>query len=644
MRKILAPIKVKALLRPAALLAALLGALALLLAGVPVHAASERILNFQSHVVIHPDSSMTVTEDITVRATGASIKRGIIREFPTTYQDRAGHTVKVGFRVDEVYRDGTKEPYHLSQVTNGVKIYVGKQDVFLQPGVYNYTIKYTTSRQLGYFQDFDELYWNVTGNGWTFAIDAAEAVIDLPPGAKVLQEAAYTGYKGAQGKNYTVRRGDGYVIFRTTRALAPHEGLTIAVAWPKGLVRQPTALEQDPTTFVALGGLLLLVGFYFFAWVKVGRDPAPGTIIPLFTPPQGYSPAAVRFIERLGFDHKAFAAAVVDMAVKGALLIQEDDGDYTLVRKAAGAASLSKGEQRLAAELFGGRESIKLENENHTYIKKAIDALKSYLKSEFQKNYFATNSMYLVPGLAITLAVLGAIVLFAPDTAAAAFSSLWLLVWTVACFFLAVTVYRKWQLVLGGGFRFGNFIAALGTTFFASFFFAGEILGSFFMVKTVSLPAVLLLAAMGLANALFYHLLKAPTQFGRKIMDQIEGFKMYLSVAEKERLEMLHPPEKTPELFEKYLPYALALEVENQWSEQFAGVLAQAGVGGQPYSPSWYSGSSWDRFDSSRFGSSLGNAFSGAISAASSPPGSSSGSGGGGSSGGGGGGGGGSGW
>ena len=634
----------KASLRPTAVLVMLLGALALLWATGPVLAAGERILNFQSHLAIHPDSSLTVTENLTVKAAGQSIKRGIVREFPTTYRDRHGHTVKVGFKVEEVHRDGKKEPHHLESVANGVKIYLGAKDVFLRPGVYTYTIKYTTTRQLGYFKDFDELYWNVTGNGWTFAIDAAEAMVDLPPGAKVLQDAAYTGYQGQQGHDFTVRRGDGFIRFKTTRSLAPREGLTIAVAWPKGLVRQPSALEKEPTTYVALAGLVLLVGFYLLAWIRVGRDPARGTIIPLFAPPQGFSPAAVRFVEQLGFDHKAFAAAVVDMAVKGSLLIKEDDGNYTLVRRDAGGANLSPGEQRVAAKLFAGGDSLKLGNENHAAIKSAIGALESYLKAEFEKKYFATNSIYLVPGIFITLASLGSMVLTAMDTAVAGFGSLWLLIWTVACYFLAVTVYRKWQLALGGGFRLGNYLGALGITIFASFFFIGEIFGSVLLVEAVSLLAVLLLAAMGLVNALFYHLLKAPTMFGRRIMDQIEGFKMYLSVAEKERLEMLNPPEKTPELFEKYLPYALALNVENQWSQQFAEVLAQAGAGGQAYSPIWYSGSSWDRFDSGRFGSSLGSAFSGAISSASSPPGSASGSGGGGSSGGGGGGGGGSGW
>ena len=234
----------------------------------------------------------------------------------------------------------------------------------------------------------------------------------------------------------------------------------------------------------------------------MGRDPARGTIIPLFTPPPGFSPAAVRFVERLGFDHKAFAAAVVDMAVKGYLLIQEDGGRIhpgTEGRR----HDLSRGEHKIADRLFGGgRKSLKLTNDNHTTIKGAIDALKGHPEGGVRKEILCHQLHvpgardYHYPGN------LGSIVVFAMDTAAAAFGSLWLLIWTVVCYFLAVMVYRRWQVALGGGFKLGNLLSAVGTTIFAGFFFAGEIPGSGMLVGAVSLPAVLLLAAMGLVNAL----------------------------------------------------------------------------------------------------------------------------------------------
>jgi uncharacterized membrane protein len=132
----------------------------------------------------------------------------------------------------------------------------------------------------------------------------------------------------------------------------------------------------------------------------------------------------------------------------------------------------------------------------------------------------------------------------------------------------------------------------------------------------------------------FYQLLKAPTTRGRRVIDKLEGLKMYLSVAEKDRFNLLNTPEKTPELFEKLLPWALALGVEQQWSEQFSDILAQA-IREGTYSPSWYSGH--HTFSTTSLASSLGASLSVSISSSSTAPGSSSGSGGGGSSGGGGG-------
>jgi uncharacterized membrane protein YgcG len=627
----------------------ILAILALLAGAVPAPAQSERILNFKSFIQVHSDASMTVTEEITVRADRQEIKRGIVRDFPTTYRDRLGNTVTVGFQVEEVLRDGRSEPYRIESAANGVKIRIGQKDVFLRPGDYTYTIRYRVDRELGFFKDFDELYWNVTGNGWTFAIDRAEAVIELPPGAKILKSVAYTGYQGDQGHDFTVQTGDHDIVFKTTRGLAPREGLTVAVSWPKGVVREPTSqdrvgffFQDNIATAIGLIWLAVLLAFYLWAWFRVGRDPAGGTIIPLFAPPSGFSPAAVRFVSRMGFDDKAFAASVVDMAVKGTVMIEESGGDYTLVRRDASIEALSRGEQLIAAQLFSRGGSIQLDNKNHTVIKGAIDALKKNLKMELEKIYFVTNSGYLGPGIAITLLGVALVVLMAPVRPAAAFGSVWLTIWTVACYFLAVTVYQKWRAARGGGLW--KLLGALATNLFALPFFVGEIFGVVMLSWALSIPAAATLAAMAFLNALFYHLLKAPTLSGRKIMDQIEGFKLYLSVAEQERLNLLNPPEKTPALFEKYLPYALALDVENAWSEQFAEVLARAGTETQPYSPVWYSGSSWDSFHTSSFADSLGSSFAGAISSSSTAPGSSSGSGGGGSSGGGGGGGGGSGW
>ena len=180
-------------------------------------------------------------------------------------------------------------------------------------------------------------------------------------------------------------------------------------------------------------------------------------------------------------------------------------------------------------------------------------------------------------------------------------------------------------------------------------FLGGLIFVLYFFSGIVSLPAALALMAGGVMAYVFYHLLKAPTAAGAKILDEIDGFRVFLDTAEKDRLEKLHPPEITPEVFERFLPYAIALDCENHWSKRFEAEAAAAAAdparaSAYGYTPLWYSGRSFDRLGTAGFVSAIGASVASAAASSSTAPGSSSGSGGGGFSGGGGGGGGGGGW
>jgi uncharacterized membrane protein YgcG len=593
-------------------------------------ASGERILSFTSYIQVQPDASLTVTEAIVVRATGDQIKRGIVRDFPTVYKDRFGNRVTVGFKVLEARRDGAHEPYRVESAATGRKIYLGQKDIFLSPGVYTYTLKYRTTQQLGFFREFDELYWNVTGNAWTFPLDQVEAEVVLPPGATVKQYACYTGALGSKGQDFRASVHHGRMVFTSTRGFTQGEGMTIAVAWPKGFVQSPTRLtriryflEDNPGAILAWLAVLAVLVYYLAVWFRVGRDPAKGLIIPLFEPPPGLSPAAVRLVKRMGFDDKAFAATLVQMAVKGWLIIEGHDGDFTLRRSGnQPSVPLTSLEVRILSKLFLGKDVLQMTASNQENIKSAENALKSNLEWEVEKKYFITNSGRLAWGVILSLLALVMAVLSAGDRDSmmiGGFLTLWLSIWTPVTIGLWVRA-GKGQMIFAIPFTFFMVLAIIILFFFAP------------LVATVFVIVVCL-------NMLFYFLLRAYTVSGRRFMDQIEGFRMYLTAAEQERLELLHPPERTPELFEKYLPFALALDVENEWCEQFAEVLDQAS-----YAPDWYQGSSWRSLGSGGLSTSLGSSLSASLSSSSSPPGSSSGSSGGGSSGGGSGGGGGSGW
>jgi uncharacterized membrane protein YgcG len=156
-------------------------------------------------------------------------------------------------------------------------------------------------------------------------------------------------------------------------------------------------------------------------------------------------------------------------------------------------------------------------------------------------------------------------------------------------------------------------------------------------------PMLIPLASLPFVISAFWWM-AAPTREGRAVLDRIAGFRQYLEITEEDRLETMHPPEKTPELFERFLPYAVALKVENAWASRFTSVLAAAAASGNAQTMGWYSGHSDPWRDPDDFVDRVGDSLASGIASASTAPGSSSGSGGGGSSGGGGGGGGGSGW
>jgi len=608
--------------------------------------ASERILDYRSRIEVERSGSVMVTETIRVIALGRKIKRGIYRDLPTRYRTASGARMTVGLEILEIRRDGKKDGWHTESRSNGVRIYIGRKKYLLPRGQYTYTIKYRMTRMVGFFKGFDEIYWNVTGNGWNFTIDQASATVVLPSGARITKSTAYTGARGARGAAYSKRpNGDREMIFRTNQRLRPREGLTVAVGFAKGAVQPPSGRERmgyylsDNLSMIAsLFGLVILLIFYGAAWVYVGRDPAKGAIIPLYEPPQGFSPAAARYVRRMGWDNKAFAAAIVNMAVKGFLTIKEDKSKkFTLERVTKDTASLTRGERDIASKLFKTKSTVRLVQKNHAKIRGSISALKSYLGLEFEKAYFLLNRGYFIVGVGIMLLALVGTVFGADEQFVAFFISFWLSVWTVGVYVLMAQAVKAW--------RGRNWVKAVLMSLFFLPFLGGEVVAVIVLSAQLDWPAVAAVAAMGAVNGVFYQLMKAPTRAGRKIMDQLDGFRMYLSVAEKDRLNFANPPDETPELFERFLPYALALDVEQKWSERFADILAKAKMAdGTDYHPYWYHGASWSSLGSAGFASSLGGAFSGAISSSSTAPGSSSGSGGGGSSGGGGGGGGGGGW
>ena len=547
----------------------------------------ERILSYDSYIDVEKDGSMIVTEVIRVRAEGKEIRRGIYRDFPTYYINGFGLMRIVGFDVLSVKRDNKTEPFHTKRIKNGVRVYIGSENVRLKKGNYSYAIRYKTTNQIGFFDDHDELYWNVTGNGWSFPIDEVWAKVKLPINVNKndMTMEGYSGKLGSTEKNVIATVMDDGGMIKGTTKLGKNEGLTLVLTWPKGIIAPPTN-EQNIKYFVKnnsslLLSLMTLIAVFIFlyrTWSKVGRDLKPGVIFPHYNPPRGYSPAASRYISEMGYDDGALTAAVINLAVKGYLTITKEGGSYVLT-KTSSDKDLAPGETVLLEKLFRVSSTLELDVSNRLKLNEATAAHEESLEKNYLDIYFSRNS-----------------------------GKMWRSALLVFVMFIVTNI-------------------------------VGSETGSS-AVPVFFIPFLLIVVLY----IVFKLIMKAPSKKGRLLMDKLEGFKKYLEVAEMDDLNLRNTPEKTPELFERYLPFAIALGVEQAWSDQFKSVFAALNTGdGNRYHPAWYVGT----FSAAHLGdftADVSSSITSAISSASAAPSSSSGSGGGGSSGGGGGGGGGGGW
>ncbi|HET9031416.1 MAG TPA: DUF2207 domain-containing protein [Dokdonella sp.] len=609
--------------------------------------ADERILDFHSDIVIAADGSMTITETIKVNAEGDRIRRGIYRDFPTDYRDRYGNRINVLFEPLDVTRDGHQEPWHDEGRPNGVRVYFGSANVMLNHGEHTYVFRYRTARQLGFFADHDELYWNVTGNGWGFTIDSASAEVTLPGNIdpSQIKVEGYTGEQDSKAQNYTASVNDvGHAIISTTHELPPGNGLTVVVSFPKGVVAAPTTNQKlawfaadNRREAVLAAGLLILVGFLYMQWRRVGVDPKGGVIIPEYDPPTGISPAAARYVRRMGYDDRCFAADMVDLGVCGMVKISKSEKSvFSIERANKPGAAVPDSAQELYDGLLGTRTSLVFKNESHSTIGSARSAHDRFLKKTYAKDNFRRNDGIGCLGILISIAaIVGAFLIdrlsMAPEV----------IIPTVLTFIAATaasTVTYKaiaaWQ---DGGRPIGLSIGALIAV-------AALVVAAGILSLNASVLFAILVALLAGIQVPFAYWMRAPTVQGRKLLDRLEGLRLYLGVAERDDLARAKAPPMTVDEYQRLLPYALALDVEKTWGDKLADAIGPAAVAAAAAGMAWYAGDMGRGFDASSFGSSLGSSLSSAISSSATAPGSSSGGGGGGSSGGGGGGGGGGGW
>ncbi len=525
-----------------------------------------------------------MTESIVVRFTGSW--NGIYRSIPVKYRTAQGLNWTLGLDLEGA-TDGDGRPL---RVEAGRERHYIKYKIWV-PGAANATrtvvLRYRATNGLRFFDEHDELYWNVTGDEWEVPIAGATARIELPPGTEGIRAIAFNGAYGSTAEDASVEASGTTVRIAMPRALAYREGLTAVVGWNKGVVAKPAAAARAAGVVGSNWPLLIPVPVFlvaFAVWRRRGQDPRRRPIAVQYEPPQSLTPAEAGTLLDNSADLRDITATLVDLAVRGYLRFEERDDrklfglvgkrEYVLHRlePPAGVDGLAPHERRVFDGVFSGRgasvELSQLEDEFYTEL--------SGIRTGIFERLLGRGFYHARPDQVRTH-------------------------WTA------------------GGVALGALVGGVGAA-----------VAHRFLLTPVSFIVAGVLVGLILLG--FGAIMPARTEAGARALEQVLGFEEFLRRVESEHLKRViigHP-----ELFDRYLPFAMAFGVEQKWARAFEGIYTTP--------PTWYVGPSVGDFSVGRLSTSLAHLSSTAGSTLSSSPRSSSGSGfSGGSSGGGGGGGGG---
>ena len=438
----------------------------------------------------------------------------------------------------------------------------------------------------------DELYWNVTGNEWTMPIDSVHARVVLPAGITPTRTSVYTGVAGSTAAAARVDKHGNDVDFTLREGLNPYEGITIGVGWPPGQIAgRPSQLQEQ--LLDVLRWLPLVIPFLVFVmafrhWQKKGRDPKEGSYVVRYEPVPRMSPAELGTLVDNNADIEDITATLVDLAVRGYIHITELTEEHLFGLSKSKDYQMDIIRRRSDWNALKPHEESYLDALSHAAPRDAYKVKMSELRNRFYK--------------------------FLPEIKNAIYESL-----------VGARYYEqrpdktraKWfTITVATAF-------ALGTPTILSFSRGFTWISPFALIIATVFSTVVLL--------IFTQIMPARTTEGARAREAALGFKEFLSRVEEDRYKRMIT---TPDLFEKYLPYAMAFGVEAKWANAFKDIYREP--------PQWYTGSTGP-FNASTFSHSISTMSHAAASSMSSSP-SSSGSGGGGSSGGGSGGGGGSGF
>lgn len=566
----------------------------LFMAGNAAAAVPVDILRMDAHIDISNEDRIQVVENILADVPVSGANHGIYRDIPinSRWQDKGRKNVEL--KILNIHLDGQPLPIDdISENGNFLRIYMRDINTFLSAGVHQFLLQYEMTQQIGFFEDHDELTWNVTGSGWD-GIEKSLCIVLAPEGTDFISQKAWIGLRGEQNspvqifaKEIDGRKG---LVFNALRPLRPGEDFTIAVAWPKGISKAPETVNPEDETWFTLALFALFLAVFIWAsflWYKYGKDPKPGAVIPLFYPPKipsrlaGFtdrekylSAAAVNYVwNKNALTSRGMAALFLSLAERGDCALEGDSTSTFVIRKIKETSPYPE-EQDVEALM---NEDLVLDKSGG----KALSVLHKVCEGRLSKeleNYSHWKSNILpviasffpaVAGLVFLLSCnLGAVHTWPEELFEYAFGIGFLIVYSASFMFAGLKlIHKKKFMAKCMGIVMLIFMSVLVLTGMWAAFPLSEISWLFSPLQIALMAAILIIPA------LYLPIMDAPSVEVAKLRQEIAGLAMYIGAAEADRLNYANPPDKPLELYHRLLPYAVALGLEKAWGERFAEEL-----------------------------------------------------------------------
>ncbi len=525
--------------------------------------ASEAIEDYAVQIWLEPDGSLTVQEDLLTRVENVAIRHGIYRDLLIRPPAASGAAARgdIVYEIVAARLDGA--PVHWFTDTRGrtLRVYLGESDRLVPPGLHRFTLRYRVRYAALPAGSRARLDWNLTGNDWRFPILATRLHVYLPPAlsAAEVRGRVFYGPLGSGASLPLARTGPRTLAFEYEQTLAPGSGLTLQLEWPAALLKPP-APPLDPTVRILLAGLLVSLALNAASWLRAGRDPRAGPVIPRFEPPP-LSAALAAYLVNGGYNTRAFSAAVAELSSRGFLAVS--GGEAPVLEKAERPP-----DERLPRELryfynalFNRRRRLALERENAAVLQEAQNALRGELQTEAAP-LLRQNGGLLMAGQALTAAILAWLAYRGEhDFALAVFAVFaYLFYVTVAVHLLkkAALAWERYRLIPG--------LSPLRELLAAALAIAGVLLPPAALALLAgALSGVLtglLLGLLPLCGALAAYLIPAYTREGARLRNHLLGLARYLGTTDEAALRRIGAPEEVPERLNELFPYAVALGLE----------------------------------------------------------------------------------